>query len=130
MSASPHEPETSVTAAQVDNWLSTINEKRFKLYPTFVDSQVPVEVCWKLADLLQEAVEEVRVISANLREGSQELCGRAAGLRKRSTALFDRSTRAAAYSPQCAPPPPEDMQNAESQMLAIFKQGQKQEKQS
>jgi len=130
MSASPYEPETSVTAAQVDNWLYTINKKRFKLYPTLVDSQVPVEVCWKLADLLQEAVEEVRVISANLREGSQELCGRAAGLRKRSTALLDRSARAAEYSPQCASPPPEEVQKAESQMLAIFKHGKKQEEQS
>jgi hypothetical protein len=48
MSTPPHEPETPVTAAHVDTWLSTINDKRFKLYPKLTESQVPVEVFWEL----------------------------------------------------------------------------------
>jgi len=130
MSTPSHKSETPVTAVQVDNWFYTINEKRFKLYPKLAGSQVPVEVCWEMADLLQEAIEEVRVISVSLRENSQALCGRAHGLRKHSTELLQRSARAAEQRFQFAPPPPEDVQQAESQMLAIFKHGKKQEEQS
>ena len=52
-----------------------------------------VEVFWEMADLLQEAMEEVRTISATLREGSQHVRGQSADLRAHSTKLIEHSTR-------------------------------------
>jgi hypothetical protein len=65
--------------------------------------------------LLQEAFEEVRVVSASAREEGQELRERAATLCARSQRLRERTA-------PFAPPSPEEIRKAESHMLAMFRE--------
>jgi hypothetical protein len=82
-------PQKSVTAAQVEEWLQAIGRKRLELslhameplYNTRRDLAV-----MEMPYLLQEAIEEVRVVSASLREQSQ--------------AIRDHTSEVLAYSKQ------------------------------
>jgi uncharacterized protein YaaN involved in tellurite resistance len=47
----------------------------------------------EMSKLLIEAIEEVRVINAELREESQQLCARLAELQEESMRLQERSRR-------------------------------------
>jgi hypothetical protein len=93
MSTPSREPQQPLTDADVKQWLFTMDGRRFALYPKLVGTPAQVEVFWEMADLLQEAIEEVRTISAELWEGSQHICGKSAALRARSAQLLERSER-------------------------------------
>src|SRR5262245_11190128 len=111
--SSPHEAATPVTAAQVDTWLHTINEKRFKLYPKLVDSHVPVEVFCELGHLLQVSGEGGRVIGDSLRDRSHMACGESAELRAHAAQLMEQCTKSVERMAQLAPRA-EEAQEAET----------------
>ena len=73
--------------------------------------------------LFMEAFEEVRVVSAQLREESQATRAQASALRVHSADLLAQSAVAMKRLAQFLPPPPEAIRQAESQMLEIFKNG-------
>src|SRR5262250_3309272 len=77
-------PQQSFTSQEVDAWLLAATEKHAELQrqEAFAD----------ISALLQEAFEEVRVISASLRDGSQVARGESAALRARSNQLMKRGT--------------------------------------
>ena len=98
MSALTQGPQPPITAEQVDEWMSAMTRKRKDvhallqepLYNTRRDQAV-----MDLGCLLEEALEEVRVLSASLRAESQALRARAAALRERSTEIQKRPTPSA-----------------------------------
>jgi hypothetical protein len=76
-----------------------------------------------MSALLQEAFEEVRVVSESTREWSQGVRGEARDLRTHAAQLMERGVTLMAHLAQFAPPPPEAIREAESQMLRMFKDG-------
>lgn len=111
-------PPTSSTPQDVDAWLLDAQERLAQL-----QCQVarPGQTCFQqdavinLCVLLQEAFEEVRVVSASAREESQEMRRKSADLRTRSQRLRERTA-------PFAPPSPEEIRQAESQMLDMFRE--------
>jgi hypothetical protein len=77
----------------------------------------------EMSALLQEAFEEVRVISGQLRMESQAVRAKATDLQTHSAWLIARGRQVAGQMSWFAPPPAEEVQKAESQMLEIFKHG-------
>jgi len=111
--------QKSFTAQEVDAWLLAATEKHAELQrqEAFAD----------ISDLIREAFEEVRVISASLREGSQGVRGESAELRTHSARLRERSITLMERMAQFAPPSPEEVQKAEREFLECFQNGHKQE---
>ena len=90
MSTPSENPARPLTATQLETWLITMNQKRFALYARTKDPHAHAVIFWEAADLLSEAIEEIRVISAALREDSAALRGRVTGLLEHSTELLER----------------------------------------
>ena len=74
----------------------------------------------EISKLLQEAIEEVRVISASLQEDSQALRSRATALRQHSDVLLERGRSPLERLPQCAPSP-QEIHEAEHRVLDMFR---------
>jgi len=110
----------------IDAWVLAAQEHRAKLHIQAAgpwNSNERYEAFAAMSELLLLAFEEMRMISATLREDSQSLCRHADGLCERSQNLLDRHGRTAEPSFRFRIPAPEEVQQAESQMLEIFKQG-------
>ena len=73
-----------------------------------------------MSALLQEAFEEVRVVSESTREWSQAARGDATDLRAHSVRLMERSTALMARMAQFAPPSPEEIREAERHLMEMF----------
>jgi signal transduction histidine kinase len=124
MSTPPNNPKESFTRQAIDAWVLAAQEQCAKLHlqtSGLWQSSERQEAFAHMSELLLEALEEMRMISAALREDSQALRSHAAGLRERSQHLYDRLGRAAVPAPPCPPPTPEEVQQAESRLLAMFK---------
>jgi hypothetical protein len=80
--------------------------------------------------LVLEAFEEVRVMSAQLREESQAARSRSIALRDHYATLRNQGVAAMERLEQFIPPPPEEIRQAESQMLEMFRAGNRREKQN
>jgi vancomycin resistance protein YoaR len=86
----PKEPEQPITAKQVEAWLHTAQRKRLALH---VQAMAPwnslsrQQAFMEMSDLLQETLEEVRMISTTLREDSQALRTRTAAVRVNAAQL-------------------------------------------
>jgi hypothetical protein len=80
--------------------------------------------------LLLEAVEEVRVMSAQLREESQAVRSKSIALRDHYAQLLEQSVAAMERLGQFIPPPPEEIRQAESRILEMFRAGNGREKQN
>ena len=119
-------PQKSVTVQEVDAWLFAAQERRAALHvkaagPCFSDQRQ--EVFAEMSDLLLQALEEVRVVSESLREESQAARSQTRALRDHYAQLLEQSTAAMERLAQFIPPPPEEIHQAESRMLEIFKHG-------
>ena len=128
MSALSHGPQKSPTVQEVDAWLLAAKERRAKLHIQAAspgDSLLRQEAFIEISCLLDEAFEEVRVVSEALREWSQGVRGETVDLRTRSTRLMERGATLLERMAQFAPPSPEAVRQAESQMLEIFKRGER-----
>ena len=127
MSTPRNGPSTSCTIPDIQEWITTTKRKRLELHLLAAEPLYNTRREWafmEMSTLLHEAIEEVRVLSASLQEHSTALHARVTGLRERSTALFDRGTRSRECMAPFASPPPEEVQQAERQMRALFQQGQ------
>jgi hypothetical protein len=95
-----------INPAEVEQWLDTIAKKRLALYlrATEPDAAVRAQAFWDMGALLQDALEEVRVMGTELREISEELRAVLPMLRDQSTRLEERSTP----HPLQPPRPPAD----------------------
>jgi hypothetical protein len=82
-----------------------------------------------LSALLQEAFEEVRVMSASLREGSQMVRGESADLRAYSTQLLEQCTESMECMAQFLSDP-QEVQDAERRRLDIVREDTKHAAQS
>jgi hypothetical protein len=128
MSTHSDGPQKSLTAQELDAWLLAAKQKRLALH---VQATGPwnglsrQEAFAEMSCLLEEAFEEVRVVSESLREGSRVVRGESADLRTHSAQLMERGATLMERMSQFAPPSPEAVQRAESQMLTIFKNRQR-----
>ena len=120
MSSPAHDPpQQPITAEAVQAWLHAAKRKHLDLHVLTVEpshSRQHYEAFMDLAALLQEGLEEVRVISTSLREGSQMVRGESAALRAYAMQLMDQCTQ----SMQCMAqfiPSPQEVHEADSQML-------------
>jgi hypothetical protein len=77
-----------------------------------------------MSTLLQEAFEEIRVVSEATRESSQGVRAEAIDLQTHAAQLMERGVTLMARMAQFAPPPPEEIRKAESELLARFKGGE------
>jgi len=96
MSRRSHDPQQPLTAAQVEQWITATSSMRLHLHILATAPWHSVErhaAFTQMSELLQDAIEEVRLISASLREGSQCLRDRSTELCEHSARLLKRSTR-------------------------------------
>jgi hypothetical protein len=108
----------------IDAWVLAAQEQRAKMHMQAAGpwhSNERYEAFAAMSEVLLLAFEEMRVISATLREDSQSLRSHADGLCAHSQQLLDRYRRGAEPSPRWAPPSAEAMQHAESRLLDMFK---------
>ena len=123
MSALSHDPQQSITPERVQAWLSVAKKKRLELHLLAAEpsnSRQRYEAFMNMSDLLQEAFEEVRVISASLREGSQVVREQAVDLRGYATQLLDQCAKSMEQMSQFVPRP-EEVQKTDSRLLDICK---------
>ena len=95
MSVFSYVPQQGFTPQEIDAWLLAAKEKRAALHLQAAapwHSKEHHEAFTQMSDLLQQAFEEVRVISASLREGSQCVRDHSTELREHSTQLMARCT--------------------------------------
>jgi hypothetical protein len=126
MSTLPHDPPRSPTVQEVDAWLLAAQERRAQLQchaASPLESDERQEAFTAMSDLLLEAFEEVRVVSESTREWSQGVRGEAVDLRTHAAQLMERGVTLMARLAQYTPPSPEAIQEDESRMLEIFKNG-------
>jgi small-conductance mechanosensitive channel len=116
-----------MTSQDVAAWLRAAKERRAHLHLLAAlspwQSDQRQEAFTALSALLQEAFEEVRVVSESTREWSQNVRGTSTDLQTHATQLRARSAAVLDRMAQFAPPPPEELRKAESEMLALFKGG-------
>lgn len=127
--SSPNSKKKFFTHQDIEVWLLAAGERRAKLHLQAagpLNSHERHEAFAHMSELLLEAFEEMRVISGMLREDSEALRSHADGLRARSQNLLDRHGRAAAPSERFIAPSPEEVKQAESRMLELFKNGHSQ----
>lgn len=96
MSTPLHGPSKSFTLPDIQTWIDTAKRKRYNLHLLAADPLYNTRREWafmEMSQLLAEAIEEVRVLSASLQEDSTELRSRATALREHSTALLARGKR-------------------------------------
>jgi hypothetical protein len=74
-----------------------------------------------MSKLLLAALEEVRVVSEATWEDSQAVRGKAADLREYSARLMERGAALRKRLAPFTPPSPEEVRQAESEMLAMFR---------
>jgi len=132
MSTLPNGFQRSFTTEEVDAWLLAGREEQARLHLLAArspwDSDQRQEVFTLMSALLQEASEEVRVVSESTREWSQGVRGEASDLRTHAAQLMERGVTLMVRMAQYAPPPPEEIRKAESEILARFKGGEVQRK--
>jgi hypothetical protein len=112
-----------VTADDVRCWLAAAQQKCVELDALASASGNTPQLYtafMEMTALLQEAFEEMRVISASLREGSMVVREEAAALRRYSAQLIAQCTTAMEHMAQGLPPSADGC-HAESRMLALFK---------
>jgi hypothetical protein len=87
-------PGKPITLEQVEDWIDTTRRKRLELHVLATEpwnSTRRHDAFIHMSELLKEAIEKVRVISASLREGNEELRAKASRLREDSERLQDGS---------------------------------------
>jgi hypothetical protein len=130
MSTPSNGPETPLTPQQIDAWLRAAKERRAALHTQATaprNSHECHEAFTEMSDLLQQALEEVRMVSEALREGCQVVRGESADLWGHSTQLMERGKMLVEHMAQFVPPPPQEVHEAERQLLERFKGGHRQE---
>jgi hypothetical protein len=96
MASPSNGPQQPCTVAQIQDWVSATKRKCIELHLLAAEPLYNTRREWvfmEMSKLLIEAIEEVRVINAELREESQQLCARLAELQEESTRLQERSRR-------------------------------------
>jgi len=133
MSTSANGPQQSFTTQDVDVWLLAAAEKHAAIHLKAAHPRNEHglhEAFTDMSVLLLKAFEEVRVVSAQLREESQAARSRSIALRDHHAQLLDQSVAAMERLGQFIPPPPEEIRQAESQILEMFRAGNREEKQN
>ena len=108
-----------LTPEQIEQWIAVISRKRLDLHILATEPWNSPErnaAFIQMTELLQDAIEEVRVISVTLREGSQAIHERSAELLAHSTHLLEQRTKS--------------IEHAEHQILDIFRDETRQGEQS
>jgi len=124
MATHPNGSPQSLTPQDIDAWLLAAAERRAALHIKAASpwpSHYLQDVLTEMSDLLQEALEEVRVMSAQSREESQAVRAKGHALRARAARLLEQSTAALERCASFTPPPPEAIHEAEKRMLELFK---------
>jgi len=95
MAISSQSPREAIDVDHIDHWITTATNKRLEL---LIRAAEPLYLAranafTEMAELLKDAIEELRVLSATLRQESQELRTHASGLKEKSKELQARSKR-------------------------------------
>src|SRR5215831_1885982 len=110
MSTPSSRPKRLITHEDVDTWLHATSTKRLELH---IQATAPVHsperaaAFVQMSELVLDALEEVRINSASLREGSQKVRGESKDLRAHATQLRTRGTTLVEHMAQLAPRPVE-----------------------
>src|SRR5215468_8340460 len=119
-----------ITSQEVDTWLLATAERHAAIHLNAAppwNSHHLHEAFADMSVLFLEAFEEVRVVSEQVREESQATRSQSRTLQAHCAQLLAQSAAAMKRLAQLMPPPPEELRQAESAMLGIFKQGQRRE---
>src|SRR6266436_9892861 len=95
MSTPSHGSPPPLTVSQVEDWIATATTKHGELHLLATEplySTLRDHAVLQMSKLLQEAIENVRVMSAALREESQAVPAHVATLREHSDQLINTST--------------------------------------
>jgi hypothetical protein len=114
----------SLTAQEIDAWLLAATERRAALHikaASLSQGHPLQEVFTEISALLQDALEEVRVMSEQWREASQTARARSKVLQDLHAQLLEQSVASMERLAQFIPPTPEEMRQAESRLLDMFR---------
>jgi hypothetical protein len=117
-------PQKSFTAQEIDAWLLATAERHAAIHLKAAHPWNEHHLHEAFADmsvLFLEAFEEVRVVSEQLHEESQATRSKSRALRDHYAQLLEQSTAAMEHLAQFLPPPPEEIHQAESRMLDMFR---------
>jgi hypothetical protein len=126
MTTPSNSPQTTIQ--EVNAWLLEVTERHADIHikaanlwngPHFHEAFVDMAV------LFLDTFEEVRVVSEQLREESQATRSQSRTLQARCAQLLEQSTASMKCLAQFMPPPPEEIRQAESEMLDIEDEGQR-----
>jgi hypothetical protein len=95
MSTPSHGSPPPLTPSQVEEWMATAHTKHGELHLLATEplySTLRDQAVLQMSKLLQEAIENVRVMSAALRDESQAVPAHVATLREHSDQLINTST--------------------------------------
>jgi hypothetical protein len=121
---SPNDPPPPVTSHALDAWLRAAHEQRAALHSQAAapwSSDARQAAFAGMAVLLQEALEQVRLASAALRDARPAEGGKGIALRDHSAHLLAYSTAALECLGRLLPYIPAAERQAESQLLNLFK---------
>ena len=99
--------DPQMTSPEIDAWLLAVAERHLAIHRHAAhswDGHAVHEAFTDMSVLFLEAVEEVRVVSAQLREDSQTTRSRSIDLRAHSAQLLDQSAAAMERLAQFLPP--------------------------
>src|SRR5262245_45473512 len=126
MTPPPDGPQS--TTQDVDAWLLATAERHAAIHLKAARSggdHLLHEAFVDMSVLFLDAFEEVRMVSAQLREESQDARAQSSALRHHRAQLLEQSVVAMQRLAQFLPPPPEAVRQAESHMLEMFREGQR-----
>ena len=117
-----------ITSQEVDTWLLATAERHAAIHLNAAppwNSHHLHEAFADMSVLFLEAFEEVRVMSEQLREDSQATRSQSRTLQARCAQLLEQSAASMQCLAQFLPPPPEEIRQAESEMLDIEDKGRR-----
>jgi hypothetical protein len=124
MSTLPPGPQHSLRVQDIEQWLLATQEQRAALHIKAADhchDDDIYDAFTGMSALLQKSLEELRMVSQSLQERSLAVHEMSADLHTRSTRLRERSKVLMERMEAFTSSPPEEIRQAESRMLALFK---------
>jgi signal transduction histidine kinase len=90
MSSPSQEPAQPLTVAQITQWIRIATEERLEIHlrATEPSSEARAQAFADMAALCKDAIEEVRVISTQLRAESEAACRQSAAIRADSLRIL------------------------------------------
>ena len=128
MSTPPNDSQQSFTSQDIDVWLLTAQERCAALHVQAATSSNGIkhhEAFAEMSVLLRQALEKVDMLNTHIRKMMPTACERATAVQRHVTPITAEA-RTGCERRNGSPPSPEEIQKAESRLLEMFRDGDRQ----